>query len=476
MKRIKISVVITAHREQHCLWMSLKSIFLMVQALSSEQISSELILVADDVDKETKNIIDCAKDQITSVIYCNNKDPALSRNTGINEAKGELVAVLDGDDLYSKNWLVDSYSFFKKSKNKKICLHPQYNLVFRDFDMRFCDDIYWWKHIDQDSGQFSSINMMISNHWQANCIFPKSMIDKVSYVPTIHDKGIGYEDWAFNCDVISAGYIHKTVPGTSHLLRIKSCGSRNQAATDQALVVRQVKLFEEILEIDYPNRKIEYYSEKESKQLPEQLQKHVNELSCIEPGIMKQASNTNKIQRHEPLAMPAAAFKDYKKLTSILDATVSFIGKDFSKRHTYSLGSVIYTDDLSKSHPVTPYGSDSIKFSHRPNIRSRNFFISSHLCLRGFFNKNVTDINVINSLLGIYLVTNIWNAYQNNFNIVFYFIDLNEDAFINEFGPEVMRLIQLGTRADNIRLSQILYDKFLDIYSEQWTNHITMLE
>ena len=98
----------------------------------------------------------------------------MSRNLGIEMARGELIAILDGDDLYSKNWLCDAYDFYSKSENKNLCLHPQYNLIFEG-------SIGWWKHIEQQSKYFSPIYLMTVNYWQSNCIFPKVLHKKCTY-------------------------------------------------------------------------------------------------------------------------------------------------------------------------------------------------------------------------------------------------------------------------------------------------------
>ena len=46
----------------------------MLEELKKKKISSELILVADDVNQETKSIILNAKESISKVVYCNFRD------------------------------------------------------------------------------------------------------------------------------------------------------------------------------------------------------------------------------------------------------------------------------------------------------------------------------------------------------------------------------------------------------------------
>lgn len=64
----------------------------------------EIIIIDDGSTDQTANIVSQFNNQV-KYVYQNNSSPAAARNKGITIAKGDVIAFLDADDLWSKNKL-----------------------------------------------------------------------------------------------------------------------------------------------------------------------------------------------------------------------------------------------------------------------------------------------------------------------------------------------------------------------------------
>jgi glycosyltransferase involved in cell wall biosynthesis len=65
----------------------------------------ELIIVDDESEDDTENLVRSFNDERIRYIYKKNKERSAARNTGINYSKGDYVCFLDSDDYYLNNHL-----------------------------------------------------------------------------------------------------------------------------------------------------------------------------------------------------------------------------------------------------------------------------------------------------------------------------------------------------------------------------------
>ena len=121
---MNVSIIINAHQEGSLLVSALKSVKLNIQQCKTKE-NIEIVIIADNPDKDTRQILNLIDKSIKvhEVRYC---DLSSSRNFGIKNTVGEYIAFLDGDDIWSHNWLESAISFASKS----VILHPEYNFFF----------------------------------------------------------------------------------------------------------------------------------------------------------------------------------------------------------------------------------------------------------------------------------------------------------------------------------------------------------
>ncbi|WP_051975420.1 glycosyltransferase [Cupriavidus necator] len=244
---VDISCVVTFHAEGLLAHKTLASIARAIRFASDASIKVELLVVADRANQETVSYLERCKwlPAGTRILHTQHGDPGLARNEGIQAACGEYVAILDGDDLYSQDWLLEALRLNRS--NPSFVVHPEYNIYFGA--KRWIS-----RHPDQRDAGFRSWQLLTENAWTALSFARREIFLTQPYAPTPASAGFGYEDWHWNCDAIAAGLVHVVAPGTAHFIRLKSYGSRNAEALEQGKVLRHSSLFdsEQLMALNRP--------------------------------------------------------------------------------------------------------------------------------------------------------------------------------------------------------------------------------
>lgn len=235
---VDVSLVITFHNEGVLAHSTLNSIERCREHANNEGISTEYVWVLDSPDEETLRVIEChpAKKHNPTVVLVNHKDSGASRNAGIHAAKGVAIAILDGDDYFSKNWITCSWKYLSEHTNKVI-LHPEFVINFG------AHAAYCWQ-IDQDGGFYNKNGLLTGNFWTVWTFALRDTYLRYPYPITYPTStGFGYEDWQWNCETISAGYKHRLVPGTVGFYRRKAKSSLVETTTALGGLMPPTELF-----------------------------------------------------------------------------------------------------------------------------------------------------------------------------------------------------------------------------------------
>ncbi len=114
MKKPKISVIMAVHNSEKFLRSSVESI------LNQTLKDLELIIINDGSSDNSSKIIKeyTEKDKrIISINNLKNLGPAGTRNQGLKIAKGKYIAILDSDDISSRERLKIQYNYLEKHPN-----------------------------------------------------------------------------------------------------------------------------------------------------------------------------------------------------------------------------------------------------------------------------------------------------------------------------------------------------------------------
>lgn len=236
---LDISVVITTHHEGLLVHRTLQSVYAGIAVLKQQKLTAEIVIVADRIDTLTRNYLErnCS-DQICDIriIETDNGDVGLSRNQGVQGALGKYVAILDGDDLISSQWLLKAWTMAKNSSTKTVCI-PEY---FFDFER----ENFIGRQISSDHPAFSNIRLLERNYWASFLFMPKSIFATHQYQPSQAKLRLGYEDWHFHCELIADGFTFRVVPRTCVFYRKKLEDSRLAENNNSRSVIDYTKLFD----------------------------------------------------------------------------------------------------------------------------------------------------------------------------------------------------------------------------------------
>lgn len=238
MKKIDVSVVLNMHREALYLSPTLLSLEACANEARNAGINVELIAVFDRPDQDTLNVFHQtplkAFDQIkTTTIDVGSL--GLARNAGIDLSEGEFVWTADGDDLPSRNSIVE---LVKTARS-----HPHSNVaVFLDYWVAFGEPYHVVRYL---SSQWLTAADFAYHHPYVSRIFLKrDVFEHLSYSDLKVTTGFAYEDWDFNARLFAAGFEFVIAPDTIMFYRQRSNSLLKQANAISAKLIPHSRLFE----------------------------------------------------------------------------------------------------------------------------------------------------------------------------------------------------------------------------------------
>ena len=235
--KIDISIVMTLHKEGLLAKYSLDSLTHNRLAASKNRLRTQLICVLDSADRDTKNIVMSHRVMTSEdkILEVNNKDLPSSRNDGIAQATGDCVSIVDGDDYYSKDWLVNAHKELQSFPTAIV--HPQWVV---HFDSIHC----LGKVIDQRQVNYPMASLLKHHPWIATSFAKRKIYADTPYVATRYaESGFAYEDWQWNITTLARGHMHIVAADTALFYRRKATGSMLSEQVSARGIIRPSEFF-----------------------------------------------------------------------------------------------------------------------------------------------------------------------------------------------------------------------------------------
>jgi glycosyltransferase involved in cell wall biosynthesis len=231
-----IGVIITAHKEAELLYATFKSAQVSIQRLTSVH-SNVKISVTIYLDKPNTQTVAVAKDLADTfeinVIEGQNGDPGQARMDAIRNVDCDYVALLDGDDLWSENWLKKCWDYTVSKKytpTSKFVLHPEYNLIFGAHNVLV-------RQGDAESKMFDPSFLRVANYWDALCFAPKTVFLDIPFKKNDLEFGFAHEDYLWMCETLSNDIPHYIMSNAIHFKRRRP-GTVSQVAESKKVKVK----------------------------------------------------------------------------------------------------------------------------------------------------------------------------------------------------------------------------------------------
>ncbi len=227
-----VSGIVTFHGEGIVAHYTLLGLDRLRKHALAEGIPVDFVVVLDNADAETREIVvNCPVLQDTdTVLEVGNCDLGLSRNSGIEVARGDFIGVFDGDDYYSANWLAEALRTVRL-RTGKVVVHPEYQISFGTIHCIV-------RPVDLDEQKdYPLVSCLAVHPWTACAFGCREMFLECPYEATnAKQSGFGFEDWHWNLELLAKGYRHVSAAGTAHYYRRKATSLLTETIANSAII------------------------------------------------------------------------------------------------------------------------------------------------------------------------------------------------------------------------------------------------
>lgn len=228
-----ISAVINFHAEGELCIPAMLSALDCVQFARDHGVDVELIGVLDNADVTTRTLVERFEPKFAQLHHVSYRDLGESRNHGARVAQMRNVAFFDGDDLWGQEWLHAAYKCLRTNVGDTV-YHPEIVYYFDENDFLSQSQTiapssgvksFLFVHPDTRDQCFDAKVIHFNNIFTSNSAATRDLYLRYPFLKVERGLGFGVEDWTWNATLMAAGVHHVPVPGTVHLVRVKTAGS-----------------------------------------------------------------------------------------------------------------------------------------------------------------------------------------------------------------------------------------------------------
>lgn len=223
-----VAAIITGHAEGVMAGLSFHSLLDAAETARANGLEVEVLVMLDNPTDATRAAFEEADRHGATVAEVSYADQGKVRNSAVDLVTADYVAFLDGDDLWSENWLADAHRVC--AADPRAIAHPELNWFFGGQQ-----NLYFLP--DQTDPAFDPALLRIANPWDALCLAPRRAYLEHPFSGRAVADGYAYEDWHWNLETFEAGFVHRVVPETIHFKRRRE-GSQYVQARARSVLTR----------------------------------------------------------------------------------------------------------------------------------------------------------------------------------------------------------------------------------------------
>ncbi len=232
MSPIDLTVIATAHAETVVAGPTMRSAEAAIAEAKAAGFTVERLLVYDTPSDECRAYFSQFTDWKTFEFEF--ADQGKTRDAAILEATGHWVALLDGDDLFSENWLLGALKLLQEAdaQNRRVIVHPELNWVFDAGE-------YVFIKTGQPHPLFCGYYFSQANYYDALCVAPRQAWLEHGYAHRAVKDGFAYEDWQWGLETMAGGWEHVTAPNTIIFKRRRD-SSQTHESRSHTVTIREI--------------------------------------------------------------------------------------------------------------------------------------------------------------------------------------------------------------------------------------------
>ena len=229
---IELTVAVTAHAENFLLRPTLRSVAIALDEVTAAGHTCELLIVLDRPSELTRrealrwrDVVDTSFE--VRMLEVDNGESGASRNSAVAEARGEFLALCDGDDLISRTFFSTALGLVAAHASATV-VHPETVLSFGDRTLK-------WNVRSTDDPQLNYTDLLTANLWPSCSVSRRETYVLHPYPVLEPGSGFGPEDYSWNTGTATAGVRHITAPDSVFFYRTRSRGGVNNAHSASVL-------------------------------------------------------------------------------------------------------------------------------------------------------------------------------------------------------------------------------------------------
>lgn len=235
---VDVSIVLNLHREGLYLRPTLRSLEACAVEAQKAGLAAELVAVFDRADESTLGVFHTTPMQGFVAIKTTEIDVGslgLARNAGIDLAEGEFIWTSDGDDLVSRNSIVELVKTARNHPSSKVA-------VFLDYLVAFGEQYHVVRYVGSE--WLTAADFAYQHPYISRIFMRRSVFDTLCYLDLKVTTGFAYEDWDFNTRLFAAGFEFAIAPNTILFYRQRGNSLLKQANATSAKMIPHSALFE----------------------------------------------------------------------------------------------------------------------------------------------------------------------------------------------------------------------------------------
>lgn len=206
-----LSCVVVASDEGPRIGITLHSALNAATAARNAGLTVEVLVVLGRPTTGTRAALSEAADHGAHVVVVDTADAGVVRNEGAAAAAGTHVAFLDGDALWSENWLAAGHALCATGAGRVIA-HPEIHWFYEQGR-----ELYFPPA--QDDPAFDPALLRFGSCWDGQPMAAASVFRDMPFPAVGDDAEAGRLAWEWNAATVAAGYAHRVVPGTLNFAR-----------------------------------------------------------------------------------------------------------------------------------------------------------------------------------------------------------------------------------------------------------------